>query len=126
MKNIGFDLVEISRFRKYNKRLKNSTKKPPTDAFLKKVFTEEELVYCYTYKDAATHLAGIFAAKEAVSKALSIASHPFTDIEILHETDGGPVAYRRSREKHGKQNRKLSVNISITHTRNTAGAIAIC
>ncbi len=108
-RNIGFDLVEISRFKKHA-RAKES-------AFLKKVFSAHEIDYCFAYKNPETHLAGIFAAKEAASKALGTAKYPFVEIEIRHEKSGMPVAY-----KNGK---RVNVSLSISHTKNIAGAIAL-
>jgi holo-[acyl-carrier protein] synthase len=108
-KELGFDLVEISRFKKHAKRM--------DDAFLNKIFSKNEMTYCFGFKDVATHLAGIFAAKEAVSKALGIRRYPFAEIEIRHEKTGKPIAY--------KDGKKLKVTISISHTKDTAGAIAL-
>jgi len=84
---------------------------------LNKVFSARELDYCFSYKNPETHLAGIFAAKEAASKALGTAKYPFAEIEIRHEKTGAPAAY--------KNNRRLNISISITHTKIVAGAIAL-
>lgn len=108
-KGVGIDLVEISRFKRI------STNR--TGPFLKKVFFEREIEYCFSYKDAATHLAGHFAAKEAVSKALGVTRYPFAEIEIRHKKDGAPEAYKNSK--------KLPVFLSISHTKTLATAIAI-
>lgn len=107
--SVGLDMVEVSRFKELFKNKK--------EAFIFKVFSSEEIKYCKTFKDPSSHFAGMFAAKEAVSKALGVEKYPFAEIEIRHKKDGKPVAY-----KNGK---KLSVSISITHTKDTASAIAI-
>lgn len=60
---IGTDIVEIS-------RIKNAVAKWG-ERFLRKIFTENEISYCYKKKDPFPHLAVRFAAKEAVIKALS-------------------------------------------------------
>ena len=57
----GTDIETIDRFRKFKNR---------NDSFLKKVFTSEELKYCFSHQDAAPHLAVRFSGKEAMIKAL--------------------------------------------------------
>ncbi len=106
---IGLDLVEISRFKKHAKK--------GSDAFLNKVFTEGELEYCFKHQDPSPHLAGLFAAKEATSKALGVAKYPFAEIEIRHAPDGQPIPYFKGK--------KLQIGLSITHTRGVAAAVAI-
>lgn len=108
-KKAGIDIVEVDRFREFE-----------TDrghVFLKKVFTPGELDHCFRNRDAAPHLAGLFAAKEAVSKALGTDRFPFAEIEIRHEKNGAPVAYKNSQ--------KLPVVVSISHTHSIAAAIAV-
>lgn len=109
LKGVGIDIVDVARFKKFNSKT--------SDSFLKKVFFEKEIEYCFSYKDSAPHLAGIFSAKEAVSKALGVKLFPFSEIEIRHEKDGKPVVFHKGK--------KLSVNISITHTDKVAAAIAV-
>jgi len=109
LKGVGIDIVDVSRFEKFNSKI--------SDPFIKKVFFEKELGYCFSFKNPAPHLAGTFSAKEAVSKALGIKLFPFSEIEIRHGKDGEPVAFHKGK--------KLSVNISITHTDTVAAAIAV-
>lgn len=109
LNKIGLDLVEVSRFKQFNKK--------PEDHRLKKVFTKSEISYCFQYKSPASHLAGIFAAKEASSKALGVTGFPFVELEIMHDKDGSPQVW--------KGGRRLLVSVSITHTRDLAAAIAI-
>ena len=109
LKGVGIDCVDIVRFEKFKDKSKH--------LFLKKVFFENELKHCFSYKSPASHLAGIFAAKEAVSKALGTRLFPFVEIEIRHEKSGSPIAY--------KKGKKLPVKVSITHTNIIACAIAV-
>lgn len=74
----GVDLVYLPRFKK---ALKNGGQ-----PFLHRVFHEAEL----TNQDAA-HLAGIFAAKEAVIKAFGLPVDSFHEIRVFHEPSGKPV-----------------------------------
>src|SRR4051812_17104349 len=59
--SLGVDIEEVQRFKVLirNKR------------FLARVFTVEEIKYCFSKKNRAQHFAVRFAAKEAVWKALS-------------------------------------------------------
>jgi len=107
--HIGIDVTEIARFRPFVHDRRHS--------FLRKVFSERELVYCFSYKNPAVHLAGIFAAKEAVAKALDARRIAFIELEITHTKSGAPEVRRK--------NRKLSVAVSITHTHSLAAAVAV-
>lgn len=55
--------------------------------------------------------------KNAVSKALGVTEYPFASLEIKHGGDGAPEAWRGGK--------KLSVQVSITHTAKTAAAVAV-
>ena len=77
MYKIGVDIVHIPRMEKGIE----------SDSFIKKVFTESEIIYCKT----AESYAGIFAAKEAYFKALGTGiKFPLTDVEVLHDNNGKP------------------------------------
>ena len=61
--------------------------------FLKKVFTPREIDYCKSRRRFIEHLAGRFAAKEAVLKVLGTGWRngiQWTDIEIVNEPSGKP------------------------------------
>lgn len=91
---------------------------------LKKIYTPQELLYCLPRKNAAQHLAGRFAAKEAVYKALAGCSGARTlshlEIEIVRERSGAPTV-RIHRSKLREQN----VLVSISHTKELGVAIAL-
>jgi holo-[acyl-carrier protein] synthase len=113
----GIDLVEISRFDELDPAIR--------ERFLKRVFTIEELAICAGRMEA---LAGRFAAKEAVAKALGcgIGAVSWQEIEIRQGAQGEPVL-----ELHGEALRIAILNglrewsISITHTRVQAAAVAV-
>ena len=90
------------------------------DAFLKRVFTKEELTNAKTRGSLYQHLAGRFAAKEAVFKALGDAQLNWQDVEILNDKEGKPIC----RILNGK-GRKIGVLLSISHVKNYAVANAI-
>ncbi len=107
--SVGIDIVDVARFALFVEDREH--------AFLKKVFTPEEVAYAFSHANPAVRLAGMFAAKEAVSKALGVAEFPFAHIEIRHQEDGKPVAYTLGK--------KLSVAVSIAHTDTLATAVAM-
>lgn len=107
-KSMGFDLVEVARFRGFKKN----------DSFLQKVFTERERSYCFSYKNPFPHLAGIFAVKEAAGKALDVRKFPLASIEIRHAPSGKPELWLRGK-------RTEAVVVSISHTDTMAGAVVI-
>jgi holo-[acyl-carrier protein] synthase len=105
---LGIDIVPVARFLPMESNR--------THAFLQKVFLPAELDYCFAYQNVAVHLAGHFALKEAVSKALGVNVYPFAEIEIRHAASGAPEAWHRGQ--------KLAVRVSISHTDELAVAIA--
>jgi holo-[acyl-carrier protein] synthase len=108
---VGIDLAEVSRF--------SPMAKDRNHAFLKKVFSKEEIAYCFSRSNTAQHLAGMFAAKEAASKALGVEKYPFAEIEVRHTKAGAPQAWSR------KTGKKLNISVSITHTATIAAAMAV-
>ncbi len=81
---IGCDIAQISRF--------NSL--VDSDSFLKKYFTKSELEYIGSKKNKAQTLAGLYACKEAILKALKMGiggQIRLTNLEILHEKNGAPM-----------------------------------
>jgi len=115
--NVGIDIVEIERIKKLYERF--------GDRFLNRVFTENELNYCFSRKNKFHSLAGRFAVKEAVLKALEIgmtSGFSFKDIEIINVNKGKPVVklYGKLKELLGER----KIEISISHSDNYA--IGIC
>lgn len=108
----GIDILEVERITQAINRW--------GDHFLNHVFTEEEISYAKRYRYPNQHLAGRFAAKEAVLKAFGKNSHiNWKDISISHDEDGKPMCHYRDK------NFKKQILISISHTHNYAVASAI-
>lgn len=115
---IGLDLIETARV---ESKLVNSR-------FLDKVYTSSEQEYILARKQNGQSAAGIFAAKEAVSKALGtgFGTVRWTEIEIVQDSKGKPcvnlsgAAQQRLEEMGGKQ-----VLVSITHIKDLAAAQAV-
>ena len=64
---IGIDIEDVSRFE--NKEIDKDSK------FLSRIFTQNELEYCFKNKNYAQSLSARYCAKEAVVKALSSCSN---------------------------------------------------
>jgi holo-[acyl-carrier protein] synthase len=116
---LGMDLVEIAAFGE-NIR---------SEAFLRKVFTEAEIRECRSMANSTERFAGRFAAKEACMKALGHGIRQevwFTQIEVMNDANGAPyvqVSGEAERVLNAKGAKRI--HVSITHTKNTAGAVVI-
>ncbi len=82
---IGVDIVEIARF---ESALKNSGQ-----AFIDRLFLEDEQSYCSPQREPARCFAARFAAKEAVAKALGTgfgAQLEWHNVEVRRRASGEP------------------------------------
>jgi holo-[acyl-carrier protein] synthase len=117
----GVDMVEC-------KRLGTSIQRHG-DRFLQRVFTPAELEYCLGKKRELEHLAGRFAAKEAVLKVLGTGWRKgisWTDVEVRNEPSGEPRAYLSGRCREVADQLGMSrILISISHITTHAIASAI-
>ena len=120
---IGVDIIEIERVRQAIQNNKN---------FLSKLFTERELDYFISRNMNSEVIAGNFAAKEAVSKALGtgIRGFSFKDIEILRNELGKPeVILHNGANLIGNKlvgnNNSLRVHLSISHNNSNAIAYSV-
>jgi holo-[acyl-carrier protein] synthase len=85
VKGIGVDIIEIARVRQSIETL--------GDRFLDKVFTSREREYCSSKQNSFQHFAARFAAKEAVSKAMSTGwagEFRWKDVEVMNDPSGQP------------------------------------
>ncbi|OIO38225.1 MAG: holo-[acyl-carrier-protein] synthase [Candidatus Omnitrophica bacterium CG1_02_49_10] len=118
---LGVDIVEIRRFKRILKR--------SGDAFLNRVFTKGEIEYSGSKRAPYLHLAGRFAVKEAVLKAIgdgNIAKIRLKEIEVENNRDGKPsVRFHGDAAKIKRRNGIKDVLVSISHTENYAVANAI-
>lgn len=108
----GVDITEV-------RRLKMAVEKWGDD-FLKRIFTAEEIENAKMHGSLYQHLAGRFAAKEAIFKALGDAGLSWKDISICNDKEGRPIA----RILNAK-NKKIDIHISISHVKNYAVANAV-
>ena len=102
------------------------------EKFLSRVFTPAELEYCSGKKRRIEHLAGRFAAKEAVLKVLGTGwanGIQWTDIEIRNAPSGRPHVRLAGRCRQIADSLGLIgivVSISHIHTHAIASAIGTC
>ncbi len=96
---------------------------------LRRVFTEHEQAYCQQHKERVQHLAGRFAAKEAVLKALGTGMRgkmKWTDVQIANNDLGKPGIVLSGESALVAERMGIAkVLISISHTREHAVASAI-
>ena len=119
IRGIGTDIVQVGRIGTAIKR---------TPMFLEKIFTEEERKYFKSRKDNLETIAGNFAAKEAISKALGTGIRRFglLDIEILRNEMGQPIVNISDKVKEVISIKEdFSIHVSISHTSKNAIAFAI-
>ena len=111
MSGVGLDLLEIE-------RLEAALERRP--ALAARLFTEGERAYAAVRARPAQHLAARFCAKEAVAKALSLEAWSWRDIEVVSEGGSPRIVL------HGALARRdVAVDVSLTHSRGTAGAVAV-
>ena len=96
--------------------------------FLDRIFTENEIKYFKSKGFKAETIAGNFAAKEAVSKAIGtgIRNFNFSDIEVIRNEIGKPIVktYNNLRQICIDYN-VLEIKVSISHGRDYAVANAM-
>ena len=116
---IGIDIIEVDRIERAMQK----------NGFVERMFTPAEIACFERMNHNPQTVAGAFAAKEAVAKALGTgfsAGVGFKDIELTHDEKGKPVialfggALARAEQLGGNR-----VHISISHIKSTAVAEAI-
>ncbi len=80
---VGIDIVDVRRigalFQKFGSH------------FLKKIYTEHEIAFCFARSNVVNSLAKMYALKEATIKALSDAKGiKWHDMEVFHDQNGRP------------------------------------
>jgi holo-[acyl-carrier protein] synthase len=116
--HVGTDLIEIDRIRRSLARY---------ERFRERCFTAAEREYCDSRRNPAESYAGRFAGKEAVGKALGFGvarAFAWQEIEIV----GRPKPAVRLSGRLAARAAALgavSVDLSMTHSRELAQAVAV-
>ncbi|EPY2271907.1 holo-ACP synthase [Clostridium sporogenes] len=117
---IGTDITEIRRIEKAITRNKN---------FTNKLFTKDEMDLWEKKNFKLEFIAGRFAAKEAVSKALGtgIRDFNFKDIEIINNELGKPQVILKPKAEDiiRKVSKSYKIHLSISHEKEYAIAYAL-
>lgn len=115
MAGVGIDLLEVD-------RLERALERRPQLAV--RLFTTQEREYAEGRIRPATTLASRFCVKEAVAKALELDAWSWHDVEVVG--GGGPPRVRLAGAAAERaQALGATVEVSLTHTRGMAGAVAM-
>ena len=118
MITVGTDIIDVARV---------AAKR---DALTRRILLPSEKEYCLSQATPEVHMAGRFAAKEAVFKALRVlddAGMSWLDIEIARDGDGAPrVILHGTAEKYAREHGLQHLEVSISHVREFAVATAAC
>ena len=116
---IGNDIIEIERIEKAISK----------EGFKNKIYTQRELENIKKRGNRAETYAGVFSAKEAISKAIGTGVREFslTNLEILNDDLGKPyVVVSEKLDKIIKSKKEdYQIEISISHSKKYAIAMAI-
>lgn len=113
----GVDLIEISRIEEVVARHGRH--------YLERIYTPAELEQC---GKRAESLAGRFAAKEAVAKALGcgIGDVTWREIEVLGDEQNAPVlTLHGAAERKAKELGLVNWSVSISHSQSHSVAFAV-
>ena len=119
----GLDIVDIDHF--------SILMKEPARNYLDRYFSDEELLASGGGVTQVQKLAGRFAVKEAVMKALGVGwgnGISFTDVEVITLESGVPTVKLKRQLAVLEQKRSISgwlVSVSHTHAISIASVIAI-
>jgi holo-[acyl-carrier protein] synthase len=115
---VGIDIIETARIRGVLERHE--------DRFLRRVYTDWERAYC---RSNVLHLAGRWAAKEAVSKVLGMGVRGvgWREIEIRRTPLGQPTVtlHGRAETRRARLGLRDPLSVSISHIRDLAVAVAV-
>ncbi len=116
---LGTDLTDVAALRRALER---------RPGLRRRLFTDVEWEYSARHRDPLPHLAGRFAAKEAVMKCLGvgIGRVGFTEIEVRHDESGAPTVSLSGRAEVRAY--ELGVDrwwLSLTHTSTLAQSVAL-
>ena len=117
---VGFVLIEIERIAKALQR----------ENFCTRIYTAAELSYAGSKKNQrkAASLAAVFAAKEAVAKALGVGLGQigWREIEVRHDELGKPFVALSGRARALAEERGVkNIHLSLSHSREYALAMVI-
>jgi holo-[acyl-carrier protein] synthase len=119
---VGIDLVDLERVR--------ALLAARGEQAMKRFFSDKEREYLATRPDPTGHAAARIAAKEAVYKAMQSLTGAravgWREIEVSRDGEGKPaIRLHGLAARLSDQNGGLRIQISLTHSATSAGAIAV-
>jgi holo-[acyl-carrier protein] synthase len=117
---IGIDLVDVSRIEKILQKR--------GDAFIRRIYSAEEVSYCQGRSRPALHFAACFAVKEAFLKALGMGLGEgvnLLDIATAHNEKGKPYLKLSGKARELIEGQEMGTSASISHTDDLATAIVV-
>ena len=113
----GIDSVEIARVERLMEK----------ERFFTEILGKEEYAMYQKRGLRAESIAGAFCAKEAFGKALGtgISGFSWNEVEVLHDEKGKPYYSFSGKAKEIVETESLVFDLSITHTKTAATAIAV-
>ena len=112
--SVGIDLLEID-------RMERALERRPKLA--ERLFTAAEREYAAARARPGQHLAARFCAKEAVAKALALQVWDPLDVEVV--AGAPPTVHLSGRAAVRAGELGVTVEVSLTHSREMAGAVAV-
>jgi len=117
---IGNDIIEVKRV---------GLQLEKNNGFKEKIFTENEIEYCYSKKNFAENFAGRWAAKESFFKAIGTGWRgglAFSEIEIVNDELGKPDIILHGKARDYIKNAGVkNIFITISHIKEMASAVVI-
>ncbi len=117
---IGIDLVDVARIEKMLAKW--------GDAFIRRIYSTEEIGYCREKTRPSLHYAACFAVKEAFLKAMGTGlggGISLTDISTVHRAGGKPEVMLYGEASALLHAEKMATSVSISHTDDLATAIVM-
>ena len=114
--SVGLDLLEID-------RLEQALARRP--GLAERLFTPGERAYAASRPRPVQHLAARFCAKEAVTKALGLAVFAPQTVEVAGGGSAGVGVLLHGEAAERARVLGVHVDVSLTHTGQTAGAVAV-
>jgi holo-[acyl-carrier protein] synthase len=119
VESIGIDIAEVARFERLVRRY--------GDRLVRRILANREVETYLQRHDRVEFLAGRFAAKEAVVKALGrfLTTRPaLSEFEIINDSSGRPRV--KLPDHIGAHLRHVDIQVSISHEKSFAISLAIC
>ena len=116
---IGVDIVKVERVKEAVLRW--------GDKFTERLFTQQELSYCFGRHNPYISLSARFAAKEAVVKAISSGiPFSFREAEVVNSPGGQPTMQARGRlADFLKEKGVVNIHLSLSHENEFAVAYVL-